>query len=264
MPRVVLIAKTTYVWLDQLSRAVRPPDLAARPDPGRGARPPRAARLHRPVAHRPVGAQPGVADDQADARQPGGRRVGLLADGLPHRRRPRRRRGLREPPRPRVARGIRLASDMVPNHMGIDSRWVIEHPDWFIDAREPPYPGYSLQRARPVGRSARRHLIEDHYFDNTDAAVVVPARRPLDAARSATSTTATTAPACRGTTPRSSTTSSAEVREAVIQTILHVARQFPIIRFDAAMTLAKRHIAAALVPRAGQRRRASRRAPSTR
>jgi hypothetical protein len=32
------------------------------------------------------------------------------------------------------------------------------------------------------------------------------------------------------------------VREQVIQTILHVARQFPIIRFDAAMTLAKRHI----------------------
>jgi len=32
-----------------------------------------------------------------------------------------------------------------------------------------------------------------------------------------------------------------EVREAVIQTILHVARQFPIIRFDAAMTLTKKH-----------------------
>ncbi|HJW84674.1 MAG TPA: alpha-amylase, partial [Anaerolineae bacterium] len=32
-----------------------------------------------------------------------------------------------------------------------------------------------------------------------------------------------------------------EVREAVIQTILHVARQFPVIRFDAAMTLAKKH-----------------------
>ena len=31
------------------------------------------------------------------------------------------------------------------------------------------------------------------------------------------------------------------VREAVIQTILHVARNFPIIRFDAAMTLAKKH-----------------------
>ncbi|HEX5688439.1 MAG TPA: alpha-amylase, partial [Roseiflexaceae bacterium] len=34
---------------------------------------------------------------------------------------------------------------------------------------------------------------------------------------------------------------NAAVREGVIQTILHVARQFPIIRFDAAMTLAKRH-----------------------
>jgi hypothetical protein len=32
-----------------------------------------------------------------------------------------------------------------------------------------------------------------------------------------------------------------EVREAVIQTILSVARKFPVIRFDAAMTLTKRH-----------------------
>ena len=31
------------------------------------------------------------------------------------------------------------------------------------------------------------------------------------------------------------------MREQVIQTILHVARLFPVIRFDAAMTLAKRH-----------------------
>ena len=29
-------------------------------------------------------------------------------------------------------RGIRLASDMVPNHVGIDGKWVIEHPDWFV------------------------------------------------------------------------------------------------------------------------------------
>ncbi len=31
-----------------------------------------------------------------------------------------------------MARGIRLGSDMVPNHMGIDSPWVAEHPDWFV------------------------------------------------------------------------------------------------------------------------------------
>ena len=33
-------------------------------------------------------------------------------------------------------RGLRLASDMVPNHMGIDSPWVIEHPEWFISRQD--------------------------------------------------------------------------------------------------------------------------------
>jgi hypothetical protein len=32
-----------------------------------------------------------------------------------------------------------------------------------------------------------------------------------------------------------------EVSESLIQTIMHVARKTPIIRFDAAMTLAKKH-----------------------
>jgi hypothetical protein len=44
----------------------------------------------------------------------------------------------------------------------------------------------------------------------------------------------------------------AEVREAVIQTILAVARKFPIIRFDAAMTLAKKHVARLWFPEPGQ------------
>ena len=42
-----------------------------------------------------------------------------------------------------------------------------------------------------------------------------------------------------------------EVREAVIQKILHVARKFPIIRFDAAMTLAKKHIQRLWFPEPG-------------
>ena len=49
------------------------------------------------------------------------------------------------------------------------------------------------------------------------------------------------APLCPGTIPPSLNYLKSEVREAVIQTIIHVARRFPIIRFDAAMTLAKRH-----------------------
>jgi glycosidase len=32
-------------------------------------------------------------------------------------------------------RGIRIASDMVPNHTGIYSKWVIEKPDYFIQLR---------------------------------------------------------------------------------------------------------------------------------
>src|SRR5438093_12175057 len=43
----------------------------------------------------------------------------------------------------------------------------------------------------------------------------------------------------------------AEAREAVIQTIMHVARQFPIIRFDAAMTLTKKHFQRLWYPQPG-------------
>ncbi len=42
-----------------------------------------------------------------------------------------------------------------------------------------------------------------------------------------------------------------DVREAVIQTILAVARQFPIIRFDAAMVLAKKHVERLWFPEPG-------------
>ena len=44
---------------------------------------------------------------------------------------------------------------------------------------------------------------------------------------------------------------NADVRETVIQTILDVARRFPIIRFDAAMTLAKKHIQRLWYPKPG-------------
>ena len=44
---------------------------------------------------------------------------------------------------------------------------------------------------------------------------------------------------------------NADVREQVIQMILSVARRFPIIRFDAAMTLAKRHIQRLWYPEPG-------------
>lgn len=68
--------------------------------------------------------------------------------------------------------GIRLASDMVPNHMGIDSPWVVEHPDWFIARNDSPYPAYRFE-GPDLSHDGRVEIkIEDHYYEQTDAAVV--------------------------------------------------------------------------------------------
>jgi len=129
---------------------------------------------------------------------------------------------------------------MVPNHMGIDSPWVIEHPEWFIARPHSPYPAYSFNGPdlSPDGRVEIK--IEDHYFEQSDAAVVFQRRdkssgevRYIYHGNDGTSF------------PWNDTAQldylNPAVREQVIQTILYVARLFPVIRFDAAMTLAKRH-----------------------
>ncbi len=137
-------------------------------------------------------------------------------------------------------RGIRLASDMVPNHMGIDSPWVVEHPEWFIARQEPPYPAYSFNGPDLSNDGRVEIKIEDHYFEQTDAAVVFQRRDR------ATGETRYIYHGNDGTSFPWNDTAQLDylnpaVREQVIQTILHVARLFPVIRFDAAMTLAKRH-----------------------
>ncbi|MGZ6317452.1 MAG: alpha-amylase family glycosyl hydrolase, partial [Anaerolineales bacterium] len=148
-------------------------------------------------------------------------------------------------------RGIRLSADMVPNHMGIDSTWVIEHPDWFLSLDRPPYPSYSFQSENLADDSRIAIILEDHYYNHADAAVVFERRdtytgdkRYIYHGNDGTSF------------PWNDTAqldyTQAGVREAVIQTILHVARNFPIIRFDAAMTLAKKHIQRLWFPPPGE------------
>ncbi len=137
-------------------------------------------------------------------------------------------------------RKIRLASDMVPNHMGIDSRWLIENPDWFISLGYSPFPSYSFNGANLSWDERVGIYIEDHYYDSTDAAVVF---KRVD---HWTGDTKYIYHGNDGTSMPWNDTAQLnylmpEVREAVIQTILQVARKFPIIRFDAAMTLAKKH-----------------------
>jgi len=140
-----------------------------------------------------------------------------------------------------MQRGIKLGSDMVPNHTGIDSRWMVEHPDRFLQLPYPPFPTYNYNCGNLSGRDDITVQIEEHYFDRTDAAVVF---KRID---NNSGNTRYIYHGNDGTSmPWNDTAQidflNPEAREAVIQTIIGVCRQFSIVRFDAAMTLAKRHI----------------------
>jgi hypothetical protein len=250
MPRLVLIAKNSYVWLDQLSRKydqqIRQLDQI--PDAeletlarwgitglwliGLWERSPASARIKQ-LCGNPEAISSAyslfsyqIADD-------------LGGDSAYQR--------LRD----KAARyGIRLASDMVPNHMGIDSEWMIHNPERFLSLDQCPYPSYSFNGENLSYDPEVLIQIEDHYFDRTDAAVVFK-RQDLRSGE-----VKYIYHGNDGTTmPWNDTAQlnylNPEVREAVIQTILEVARRFPIIRFDAAMTLAKKHYQRLWFPQPG-------------
>jgi glycosidase len=251
MPRAVLMAKSTYVWLDQLSRSygreIRRLDQVPDQELDRLARwgftglwliglweRSRASQRIKQLRGNPDAVASAYSlRDYAIAEDLGGEAAwAVLRDRA-------------------WARGIRLASDMVPNHMGIDSRWVVEHPDWFLARPDSPYPGYTFGGADLSDDPRVGIQIEDHYWDSTDAAVVFRREdrwsgdvRYIYHGNDGTSM------------PWNDTAQldylKPEVREAVIQTILAVARRFPIIRFDAAMTLAKKHVARLWYPEPGQ------------
>ncbi len=240
MPRLVLLAKTVYVWLDQLSRAYGRPiaTLDAIPDEeldrlagwgftglwliGVWERSPASRRIKQACGNPEAMASAYSLFRYEIAADLGGE---AALDNL----------------RARAwARGMRLASDMVPNHMGIDSPWVIEHPEWFLALDESPFPSYRFD-GEDLSSDPRVGLyLEDHYYDRSDAAVVfkwVDRRSGRvryiyhgnDGTRMPWNDTAQ----LNYLRP--------DVREAVMQAILDVARKFPIVRFDAAMTLTRRH-----------------------
>jgi len=147
-------------------------------------------------------------------------------------------------------RGIRLASDMVPNHTGIFSRWVLEHPDWFIQTDYEPFPTYQFNGEDLSQDPAVTIQVEDGYWSKHDAAVVF---RMIDRRDGRTRFIYH---GNDGTSIPWNDTAQLnyllpQVRETVIQTILHVARLTPIIRFDAAMTLAKKHYQRLWYPQRG-------------
>ena len=240
MPNVVMLAKSTFVWLDQLAKHYRRaittlgdiPDEELDRLASRGFTSLWLIGLwRRSVASRTIKQINGNPEAVASAYSLFDYEIAPELGG----------RAAYETLRDRAAqRGIRLASDMVPNHMGIDSSWVVNHPDWFIQSKTPPFPGYSFN-GQDLSTDARVGIfVEDGYFSKTDAAVVF---KRLDRH---TGDVRYVYHGNDGTSMPWNDTAQlnyllGEVREAVIQTILHVARLFPIIRFDAAMTLAKRH-----------------------
>jgi glycosidase len=146
--------------------------------------------------------------------------------------------------------GLRLASDMVPNHMGIDSEWVLHHPERFLSVDQCPYPNYSFTGPDLSSEANVTIQIEDHYYSRTDAAVVF---KRYDHHNGKTQYIYH---GNDGTSmPWNDTAQlnylSHDVQEAVYQTILEVARKFPIIRFDAAMTLAKKQVQRLWFPEPG-------------
>ena len=61
---------------------------------------------------------------------------------------------------------------MVPNHTGIYSRWVIQHPDWFVQTDYPPFPAYQFNSEDLSSNENIAIQIEDGYWTKRDAAVV--------------------------------------------------------------------------------------------
>ena len=250
MPRLVLIAKNSYVWLDQLSkkyrRAINRLDLI--PDEELDA----LARWgftglwliglwERSRASQHIKQLCGNPEAVASAYSLLDYRI---ADDLGG------EAAMQNLKERAARRGIRMASDMVPNHMGIDSTWVMQHPDWFVALDYSPFPSYSFNGPDLSNDERVGIFIEDHYFNRSDAAVVF---KRVDRW---TGSVKYIYHGNDGTSfPWNDTAQldylKPEVREAVIQTILHVARQFPVIRFDAAMTLAKKHFQRLWFPEPG-------------
>lgn len=147
-------------------------------------------------------------------------------------------------------RGIRLASDMVPNHTGIYSDWTINRPDYFIQRADLPYPNYKFTGENLSEDPNIEIRIEDGYYSKSDAAVV------FEWKNKSTGEVRYIYHGNDGTNMPWNDTAQLdmlkeEVREAVIQKIFEVARKFSIIRFDAAMTLAKKHFQRLWYPKPG-------------
>jgi glycosidase len=251
MPNVVLMAKSVYVWLHQISRSIgrevtrldEIPDgeldrLAAWGFTGLWL----IGLWERSGASREIKRRTGNPEAEASAYSIYDYEIAADLGG---------EEALENLKARAWQRGIRLAGDMVPNHMGIYSRWTVEHPERFLSRPAPPFPWYSFTGPDLSGDPRVSMFLEDRYWDRGDAAVVW---KRVD---NRTGEVSYVYHGNDGTgMPWNDTAQldflKAEVRAAVVETVLCVARKFPIIRFDAAMTLTRRHFRRLWYPAPGE------------
>jgi len=241
MPHVVLLAKNILVWLNQLSRKYARPIRTLNEIPDEELDILASWNFNalwliglwqRSGASREIKKRMGNPEAAASAYSLNGYDVAEELGGWPALENLKHRAGIR---------GIRLSSDMVPNHVGIDSEWVKRFPNRLISVEECPFPGYGFNSDNLSDDPDIDIRLEDHYWDRSDAAVVFK-RTDKNSGQASYIYHGND-----GTTmPWNDTAQidflNPEAREAVLQDILHVARNFPIIRFDAAMVLARKHI----------------------
>ncbi|MCK9424808.1 MAG: alpha-amylase family glycosyl hydrolase [Ignavibacteriaceae bacterium] len=250
MPRVVMLAKNIFVWLDQLSKKYQRDifRLDQIPDEeldrlaswninalwliGIWERSAASKKIKQFCGNPEAAPSAYSLYDYVIANQLGGEQA---FENFKHR---------------CTQRHIRLSSDMVPNHTGIFSKWILERPDYFIQASNSPYPSYTFTGPDLSDDSHYQIRIEDKYYAKTDAAVVFQLIdnwsgqiRYIYHGNDGTNMPWNDTAQLNLLLP--------EVRESLIQTIMHVARKTPIIRFDAAMTLAKKHFSRLWYPQPG-------------
>lgn len=240
MPSVVMLAKNTYVWLEQLSREFGYPihRLDLIPDDalfqiarrgfnalwliGLWSRSPASQQIKQMCGNPEAVASAYSVFDYRISEDLGGEdafKILKVKAG---------------------AFGLRLAGDMVPNHMGIDSWWVCQHPEWFIYSEDIPFPQYTFNGMNLSSDPRCSIYLEDHYYSRSDAAVVFKYIHH-DSGRTMFVYHGNDGTGLPWNDTAQLNFLRHEVREQVIRTIIEVASRFPIIRFDAAMTLAKKH-----------------------
>jgi hypothetical protein len=137
-------------------------------------------------------------------------------------------------------KGITLGCDMAPNHTAIDSSWLLNHPDWYINSKFKPIDSWDFDSPDLSPDPSIVVRIENGYYSQTGAAEAFLYEKK------ATHHSNFIYHGNDGTSMPWNDTAQLdylnyETRKAMKNCIVEIARKFSIIRMDAAMTLLKQH-----------------------